>query len=151
MTSKSVLTKKDWLLLALDAAPLDRLRLMKALFLIWLERGRAIPAYFDFVPYLYGPCSFEVYSILSDLEQGNLVVQPPAFPQSWAAYYLTGSGREAAKDARRRASAGDLRLVREWATFAAQKSFNDLLSHVYSCAPEFASNSVARDLMRTQR
>jgi len=148
MTSRPALTKRDWVLLALDAAPLDRLRLMKALFLIWLEKGRTIPDYFDFIPYLYGPCSFEVYSVLSSLQEENLVAQPPAFPQSWAAYYLTGAGREAARDARGRTSAGDLGLVKEWASFAAQQGFRNLLAHVYGRAPEFATNSVARDLIQ---
>ena len=64
-----MISKRDWILLALRKTPLDRIRLMKTLFLVWNRSGRSIAGYFEFEPYLYGPCSLEMYSVLDDLTE----------------------------------------------------------------------------------
>ncbi|GAB4370656.1 MAG: hypothetical protein Kow00128_17880 [Deltaproteobacteria bacterium] len=46
----NALSKRDWLLLLLRQRPLDRIRLMKALFLIWHRTGRELPNYYEFNP-----------------------------------------------------------------------------------------------------
>ena len=144
---KNALTKKDWVLLALDAAALDRLRVMKALFLVWLHYNRNIHDYFEFVPYLYGPCSFEVYSILSDLQRDKLAVQAPESPLAWAPYYLTQRGKEEATEAKKRAKPDEQEAIRKWAQFAESTDFHNLLRHVYTQAPDFAVNSLVRNIV----
>jgi len=140
----SQLAKGDWILLALQVVPLDRIRLMKTLFLVWHDAGRNIPDYFDFVPYLYGPCSFEVYSELDRLLEEGFIVQPPHPIQRWARYYLTESGRQRSAEAAQRADSRQLELIRKNAAFAAEAGFRELLLRVYKVAPEFAVNSLIR-------
>ena len=38
----NTLTRRDWILLFLQEKPLDRIRLMKALFLLWHRSGKMI-------------------------------------------------------------------------------------------------------------
>jgi len=83
--------KDDWILLALKERPLDRLHLMKALFLTWHRSGRDIPNYFAFEPYLYGPCSFDAYRVLDAMSKEQLITQPS---------YLTEKGKRAAAEVR---------------------------------------------------
>src|ERR671919_410991 len=138
------LFKTDWILLALKTAPLDRIRLMKTLFLVWQASERDIPGYFDFEPYLYGPCSFEVYDALRELSWQRLVVQPPYPVQKWAPYYLTELGREKANQIAREADQETVILVEKKAREAHDADFLTLLKNVYTLAPDFAVNSVVR-------
>jgi hypothetical protein len=91
------LSKRDWLLLLLLNKPLDRIRLMKALFLIWHRSGRTLENYYEFTPYMYGPCSFDLYAELDAAQQEHLVSQAPHSVAQWAAYYLTPKGASRAE------------------------------------------------------
>lgn len=143
----ATLDKKNWVLLALRKTPLDRIRLMKALFLMWIRSGRRIPGYFEFEPYLYGPCSFGLYSVLNELTRQRLVIQSSDAVQRWAKYYLTLRGKIAADRAATTASPDLLRTLEEAAQQVSQLSFNDLLRKVYAEAPEFAVNSLVREVL----
>lgn len=138
------ISKVDWILLALRAVPLDRIRLMKTLFLVWQESERDIPDYFGFEPYLYGPCSFEVYDALRELRWQRLVVQPPYPIQKWAPYYLTELGQRRVEQVAKEADPEAVRLVERLAREAHDAEFLQLLKKVYSLAPDFAVNSVVR-------
>jgi len=138
------LSKSDWILLALREHPLDRIRLMKTLFLTWHRMGRNIPGFFRFVPYMYGPCSFEVYSTLEELLQAGFIVQPPHPIQQWGRYYLTEKGRARCEAIKQNLDQKYLMAISESAQFAAQASFRELLKKVYEEAPDFAVNSVLR-------
>lgn len=130
------------LLVALSGAALDRIRLMKTLFLVWYRHGRPPEGPFFFKPYLYGPCSFEVYRELDKLQAAGLVVQPN--PSMQGRYFLTSAGQDAAVRAQRylkRELATDLKKKAQWSTTL---SFQDLLRAVYAKAPEFATRSVVR-------
>ncbi|MCL0102625.1 hypothetical protein M1N93_01530 [Dehalococcoidia bacterium] len=140
--------KKDWILLALRDSPLDRLHLMKALFLVWNRSGRNVPDYFEFEPYLYGPCSFEVYSVLDDLSKDGLIVQPPHPVQQWANYFLTERGKLAATEAANCADPDILELINKVAQEVAQLQFSELLRRVYSEAPEFAAKSLMGGILK---
>ena len=100
-------------------------------------------------PYLYGPCSFEVYSVLDSLTKQGFIVQPPHPMQRWADYYLTEQGKHAADEAAKRADADARRLVNEVVQEVAQSGFSDLLRKVYSEAPEFAANSLMGGIIKT--
>jgi uncharacterized protein YwgA len=91
-------TKAKWILMVLRISPLDRIHIMKALFLLQRKAGK-IPDYFHFESYLYGPCSFEVYDALTALEREGLVVRPLHPMLQWAAYYLTDRGKKEAESA----------------------------------------------------
>jgi hypothetical protein len=135
-------SKQDWILLALRKTPLDRIHLMKTLFLVWNRSGRGIPGYFVFEPYLYGPCSFEVYSVLDLLSRQRLIVQPPHSVQQWAKYYLTKQGRDVVQKAAKAVDPSKLSLLEQVAQEVSQLGFYELLQKVYSEAPEFAANSI---------
>lgn len=134
--------KKDWILLALRESPLDRIHIMKALFLVWNRSGRNMPDYFKFEPYLYGPCSFEIYSVLYDLSKEGFIVQPPHPMRQWAKYYLTDRGKIVADEAAKRANPDIVGLLEQVAHEVAQLGFSELLRRVYSEAPEFEVKSL---------
>lgn len=143
-----VIQKKDWILLALRRTPLDRIHIMKTLFLIWHRSERNISDYFEFVPYLYGPCSFEVYSTLESLQADGFIVQPPHPMPQWVNYYLTDRGKKEAEEAKKRVSSDALNLIEKVAEEVSQLSFHELLRKVYAEAPDFAANSMFRGVMK---
>ena len=136
------LTKKDWILLVLRKYPMDRIHIMKALFLIWHRAGRKIENYFKFEPYFYGPCSFEVYSILDDLKMNRYIAQPPHPIPQWTNYYLTEKGKKEATEAAKKASHENLKLIEVISEEVSKLSFYELLRKVYTEAPDFAVNSI---------
>jgi hypothetical protein len=135
---------RDWLLLLFDGAqrPLDRVRIQKSLFL-FAERSKAPGAEkYGFVPYHYGPFSFDVYPDLDRLVQQGLLrveLEPAATSPR---YTLTGAGSRAVEDLRRAAPPERLDLLRSLRDWVNERSFRALLSDVYRLYPEFAVNSV---------
>lgn len=138
----SSLTRREWLLLVLREKPLDRIHLMKALFLIWHRSGQKIDGFFEFVPYMYGPCSFDLYRELAAAEKERLIAQAPHVPSHWASYFLTAKGKRTADAVAGRATQDRLRHIQAVVTEIAPLGLNDLLQVVYSEAPEFATKSV---------
>jgi len=141
-------TKEYWILLVLKQAPLDRIHIMKALFLIWHRSGRNITDYFEFEPYLYGPCSFEVYSVLGNLQSSELIVQPPHSLPKWVNYYLTARGKEQAEEAVKKSLPKTVRLIEAVIDEISQLNFFELLRKVYTEAPDFAVNSMFRGVIK---
>lgn len=144
MISDTDTTKRDTLLVALDAAPLDRLRLMKTAFLTWDRAGRPKSGPFHFEPYMYGPCAFDLYTTLNELLRERLIARVPSQIFKWADHYLTEAGRrEAARAALRLGERQSARL-RDIAVWARRQPFRALLERVYTEAPDFAKKSVLR-------
>jgi len=142
------LNKKDWILLLLRQSPLDRIHIMKALFLVWHRSGRDITDYFAFEPYLYGPCSFEVYSVLGNLQSNGLIDQPLHPLPRWVNYCLTEKGRKEAEQATKRAPHVTLGLIEQVSKEISQLAFLELLQRVYAEAPDFAVNSMFKGLVK---
>ena len=138
------LRPRDWLLLLFDGAqrPLDRVRIQKSLFL-FAERSKALGSEkYDFVPYHYGPFSFDIYPDLDRLvEQGHLRLELEAASTS-PRYALTGAGARAVEDLRRSAPPGRLVLLRSLREWVTERSFRTLLNDVYRLYPQYAVNSV---------
>jgi len=105
-------SKRDWLLLAFRAGPLDRIHLMEALFLTWNRSERNIPNFFRFEEsQSYGPCSQEFYSVLEELCKEGLVVKASNEDRGRARYSLTVTGRLAAEQAGQDAERDALRRL----------------------------------------
>ena len=138
------LTKSDWILAILRKKPLDRIHIMKLLFLIWHRSGRNIQQYFHFEPYLYGPCSIELYSELRKLLAHGLIVQPPYPMQQWSKYYLSNEGRIKAEEAIKKFDSETIDLIEKTIEEISHLGFLDLLKKVYQEAPEFAVKSVLK-------
>ncbi len=143
-----VLQKRDWILLSLRRTPLDRIHTMKTLFLIWHRSGRKIANFFEFKPYLYGPCSFEVYSELEKLNAEGFIVQPPHLMPQWVNYHLTMRGKKESEEVAKRVPPDIHKLIEEVATEVSQLGFYGLLRKVYSEAPDFAVNSMFRGVIK---
>jgi len=141
--------KAKWILATLYFAPMDRIRLMKSLFLTWYRTGKSIPDYFQFEPYLYGPCSFEVYRILDDLEREGLIIRLPNPVPNWSIYYLTEKGKQVAQEAISQIEPTLRDRLKESAGEVTRLSFYQLLKRVYEEAPEFAINSVVKEVLRS--
>jgi uncharacterized protein len=134
-------TQQDWILTALSKGPLDRLRLMKAVFLAWDEVGR--PDVWQFTPYLYGPYTVHLYGVLEQLAAARLVFQPDPMIPSRSVYRLTAAGETEAQAAGLRLQPTVVAALTKWTDFARQRSFDQLLRYVYKRFPEFASKSIA--------
>jgi uncharacterized protein YwgA len=139
--------KAKWILAMLRISPLDRIHIMKALFLLRRRAGE-IPDYFQFEPYLYGPCSFEVYDVLAALEQEGLVVRPLDPMPHWVAYYLTERGKKEAEKAVRDLDPKLRERLEAVTREVSRLGFYELLKRVYDEAPEFAENSVLRGVLK---
>jgi hypothetical protein len=138
------LTKQEWILLLLREKPMDRIRLMKALFLIWHRSGRKISGFYDFLPYMYGPCSFDLYRELESAERLQLISQAPHPIDRWADYFLTARGEHAADAAVRKIDSNSREIIRSVASEVTKVGFQELLRRVYDEAPDFAENSVVQ-------
>ena len=117
---------------------------MKALFLYWLDSDRNVPGFFEFEPYLYGPCSFELYDVLRELAADTLIAHAPAPIPQWTDYHLTQQGIVEADKAQEALGAEVTEQLCSIASSVASLEFVDLLRCVYEKAPEFAVNSVIR-------
>ena len=146
MTTKEMVSaeKGDWVLAALLCAPLDRMRLMEALFLFWHESGRDIPGFFEFEPYTHGPCSFEFYSELDRLEAKHLISRAPHPAPQRARYHLTKRGQIKAEQVRRVLGQEKYGLLQDQVTYAAEASLLGLLKRVYEQAPDFLGRAIVR-------
>ncbi len=142
-----LLTKQEWILLILRQAPLDRIHIMKTLFLLWHRSGRNIKDFFKFEPYLYGPCSFEVYAELRYLEDSGFIIRPPHLTPQWVNYYLTEKGREKAEEAAKKAET-EMPIIKDVVDEISHLSFYELLQKVYTEAPDFAVNSMFKEVAK---
>ncbi len=136
--------RRDVILVALQAAPLDRLRLMKTAFLVWHLSDRPKTGPFDFEPYLYGPCAFDLYTTLDSLADDGFVVRTPYPVFRRAPYHLTDKGKREAEEATARLGHKVSSRVTKVAAWAKKQSFRSLLDFVYDQAPDFAARSVLR-------
>lgn len=140
-------SQKNWVLLALRNGPLDRIHLMKVLFLLWIRANRQISGYFVFEPYLYGAFSLDSYSALADVQREGLVVQPPHPIHDWAPHHLTDKGKLVAGEAAQLVDTHLLALLETITAEIVPLNFYDLLRKVYREAPEFAARSLIREIV----
>jgi uncharacterized protein YwgA len=122
-----------------------RTRMMKLLFLAQdraEKRGvRLGEDRFEFVPYRFGPWSYEVLLVLEDLQREGLVEEvveeTPRYGPRFR-YFLTKRGREAAEQARRRLPRELVeeldRVYQEWA----HKPLLELIAYIYQAYPNYA-------------
>lgn len=140
-------SKNDWILAILRKSPLDRIHIMKSLFLIQHRSKEPLGDFFHFEPYYYGPYSLEIYSQLRSLLDRGLITQPPHQTPQQAKYYLTALGRIEAEDAIRKFSPYLAALLEEVVEEISGLSFMNLLRKVYREAPESASRSIVKELI----
>jgi len=140
--------KKKDILLALIYLPTDRklemmspIQIMKALFLFKMELGLSDSEFYKFEPYLYGPCSFEVYLDLASLQIQGLTDTESSF-WGWKYYRLTDKGRNVAENVVKEMDKSVLDELQRIKNIVMSKSFMELLRYVYAKYPEYAKNSI---------
>lgn len=130
-------------LAALVDQPLDRIELMKTLFLSWYRNEKPSDWEFQFKPYLYGPFDPELYRVLENLEVNQHIVSVSSGPYSKPKYYITSTGKVALSQAIPVLGEKLATEISEIAQWAARQGFRGLLQQVYREAPEFAGESIA--------
>lgn len=140
--------KQDWLIvyLSLPSAGetnlVDPIRIMKGLFLFKMEFKEKLGDFYDYSPYLYGPCSFEIYRDLIELQLKGLVDSYSQPIYRWSYYRLTEKGQTWVKSLIRDAPIEFLERLKKIKIKVTSLSFLELLREIYKKYPEYAQNSV---------
>lgn len=132
--------KRDWLLIALGER-LEPIQVQKTLFKFAEESGPPKSERYDFVPYNWGPCSFEIYDGLADLREEGLVEFQPS-GRGWNMYHVTEKGTQAAQELRDSADADLVRTMDDIREYVLSRSFGRLLRDVYADYPKSAERSL---------
>jgi len=112
---------------------------MKGMFLI--KQELKIEDFYQFQPYLYGPCSFEVYSDLRNLINEGLVLGVPSI-RGWLYYKITHMGEEKAKEISLTFTEELIAGIENIKKLVMQKDLFELLKYVYQKYPEYATHSI---------
>jgi len=134
------MTRRDWLLLAIGDR-LQPIQIQKTLFKFSKEAGAPLGEVYEFTPYNWGPCSFEIYDDLQQLREDGLIESVPT-SRGWNVYRTTRSGIEVGNRIRKKADSrllGQMVSIREWVV---ARSFPDLLKDVYRDYPDYATQSL---------
>lgn len=133
------------LFLASHTEKIDPIRIMKGLFLFaqqapdtWLNKEEN----YTFIPYNYGPCSFDVYHDLETLERWGYIRSTEIPGQSWKYYCSSSLGRRLATELENTYQPDMIDFIRELRSFVSELSFRRLLKTIYHHYPEYASSSV---------
>ena len=127
-------------MLLVAARPVSRLELMKWAFLLSRETpSGGGSAFYDFVPYHYGPFSFGLYQEVSKLVDAGLVQEPT--PQTWTA---SPGVLECTRDLPAPLRQDAARTVQR----LGGAPLRDVIDYVYEKYPWFTINSRRRQLPR---
>lgn len=138
--------RQDWLLSFIAGTEdydswVDRIRLMKGMFL-FQEEGDAPPEVdYQFRPYDYGPFTREVYDDIEELTRRGLVIES----RDRKSFRVTAAGRQCAEEAGLDPEA--VERLQQLRVELCDLSFRDVLKRVYEAHPESAARSVAKDVL----
>jgi len=136
------LRKRDWLLLSITDR-MEPIQIQKTLFKFAMESDAPNEEKYDFVPYNWGPCSFDIYPDLERLRAEGLI-ELEASGRGWDAYKPTTQGLEQMDKLRQTASANVLLEIDAAREYVRSRGFKKLLSDVYKQYPDFATKSLFR-------
>jgi uncharacterized protein YwgA len=122
-----------------EAELLSPIQIMKGLFLI--KQELKLEDFYRFEPYIYGPCSFEVYSDLEILTKERLITRVPSGGR-WFYYKITPLGKDKINAILDTMDRELSQCILEIKKFVVRNSIFELLSYVYSKYPDYARNSV---------
>lgn len=142
------MTREELLILFLhlpssgDKNLIDPIRIMKGIFLINME-VKEFKNLYKFEPYLYGPCSFEIYSDLKKLIAEGIIKEYKPGDQYWSLYYLTEQGTETAEKILKKISDESIKnTILKTKKLVTELSFVQLLNFVYKKYPNYAKKSI---------
>jgi hypothetical protein len=138
----ATMRKRDWLLIALGegSAPIQ---IQKTLFKFAMESGAPPLELYEFVPYNWGPCSFDIYGDLEALRTLGLVHFEPS-GLGWSDYRITEKGVQAVSQLKKQADSKLLERMDAIRAWVAERAFDELLHDVYAQYPAFAERSLFR-------
>ncbi len=137
--------KDRWLLLSIGEG-IEPIQLQKLLFKFAKESEAPGQELYEFVPYSWGPCSFEIYDDLGSIKSEGLIETVPR-GIGWNSYRLTDKGKEVVRGLRNNADAqfqSRLAELDDKYAYVTSRTFGDLLRDVYAEYPEFATKSFFR-------
>ncbi len=132
--------KQDWLVLAIGES-IQPIQLQKTLFKFAKESGVPVTELYEFVPYNWGPCSFQIYEDLSVLRTNGLV-EVKSSGRGWNLYSLTKQGRAKEGTLRKQASSALVKVLDEVRNWVTSRSFEKLLKDVYKDYPQYTTQSL---------
>lgn len=140
-------TRQEWMLRFIAGPPgykyaVDRIRLMKGMFLFQKEGGAPPDVDYKFTPYDYGPFTPEVYRDAEALAAEGLVLEA----RDGQSYRITEAGRLAL--AKYNFPEALTETLDQFRIEVTEATFKELLRRVYTAYPESASRSVAKDVLR---
>jgi len=118
---------------------LSPIQIMKGMFLVKQELH--LKNFYQFKPYLYGPCSLEVYRDVQRLVGENFILPLPSV-RGWKFYMVSSKGSKKFEELSKKMDREFLESMRRIKRIVMEKSFIELLKYVYRKYPEFAVNSV---------
>ena len=95
---------------------------------------------YEFIPYNYGPCSFEIYEDLRFLTHLGLLFPKFIEGQNWKYYSLSKKGKLLDKQIKIDIKA--FKFLKEIKDFIIETPFSLLLKAIYKEYPKFAVNSI---------
>src|SRR2546421_1226747 len=137
---------KDWTLLVISAADsqgLSPFQLQKSLFLLERRLSENIPeeklgeAFYEFIPYNYGPFDVKIYQDAEVLEEEGLITIQSSAGRRWKIYQAIPSGLRVATKLRSEVSPRVLSYLDTIVAWVLERSFRDLVLAVYKAYPEF--------------
>jgi hypothetical protein len=136
-------SQEELLLLIADGADgsqdLDRIRLMKAAFLVDQKAPEAWGGTFAFRPYTYGPFDSDVYRARDQLlDQGLLAAEPK---RRYGAYTLTEAGTARVAEIESEIGKEHANWVRQIGSWVTHRSFSKLIQSIYAEYPDYAKHS----------
>jgi hypothetical protein len=136
-------SQEDLLLLIADGAAgsydLDRIRLMKAAFLIDQMGPETWGNIFAFRPYTYGPFDSDVYRARDELVREGLLVSEPN--RRYHAYDVTEAGKQRVAQIESEIGRSYADWVRQIGAWVTARSFSSLIQSIYAQYPAYAEHS----------
>jgi DNA-binding PadR family transcriptional regulator len=132
--------KRYWLLLVIGDT-IQPIQIQKTMFKFAMESGASESEIYDFAPYNWGPCSFDIYDDLSTLRAAGHV-ETARSGRGWNSYKLTEAGRTRVEQLRKNSDDGHLRYLDETRDWVLSRKFEDLLRDVYKDYPDYATQSM---------
>lgn len=146
--STKKINREEWMLALLlirgssgEAEPIvGRLKLMKQLFVI----GQLLkPAnFYEFVPYLYGPCSFDVYKDLQALLSINAIDVIDEFRDGYGTHKISEKGMHEFRPVFDSLDSATKSAIEKVKRDYNNLSTIELLAKIYKEYPDFAINSM---------
>jgi len=136
-------SQEDLLLLIADGAAgsydLDRIRLMKAAFLVDQKGPEGWAGTFAFRPYTYGPFDSDIYIARDALVDEGLLSSEPG--RRYHAYKVTDAARSRLADIERKIGKPHADWVRGIGLWVTERSFSSLIQSIYAEYPAYAEHS----------